>query len=40
VKQQIEDLRPDHDRLGPTGELSPVRIEHVISEGKPHEGAP
>ena len=32
IEQQVEDLRPDRDRLGPPGELPPVGIEHVVSE--------
>ena len=40
VEQQVEDLRPDRNRLGPPGELPPVGVEHVVSEHELHVGAP
>src|SRR5215471_1959536 len=36
IRQQIEDLRPDSDRIGSADEFPPIRIEHVISEDKSH----
>jgi hypothetical protein len=32
VKQQVEDLRPDRDHLGPTGELPPIGVKHNVLE--------
>jgi hypothetical protein len=40
IEQQVEDLRPDRDRLGAPRELSPVRVEHVVTEHELHFGAP
>ena len=40
VDQQVEDLRPDRNNLGPPGELPPVRVKHAVSEHKMHFGAP
>jgi hypothetical protein len=30
VKQQVENLRPDRDRRGPTGELPPIGVENKV----------
>ena len=40
VDQQVEDLRPNRNDLGPPGELPPVRVKHAVSEHKMHFGAP
>src|SRR5262245_51789938 len=40
IRQQVEDLRPDRNRLGSTGELPPIRIEHVYVEGELQMSAP
>ena len=36
MEQQVEDLRPDGDRLGAARELPPVRVDHVVLERVPH----
>ena len=36
MEQQVEDLRPDGDRLGAARELPPVRVDHVVLECVPH----
>ncbi len=40
IEQQIEDLRPDGDHLGPPGELAPVGVEHAVGEDKLQFDAP
>src|SRR6516164_2245377 len=32
MEQQVEDLRPDGDRLGAARELPPVRVDHIVLE--------
>jgi hypothetical protein len=32
MEQQVEDLRPDGDRLGAARELPPVRVDHEVLE--------
>jgi hypothetical protein len=32
VEQQVENLRPDCDRLQPTGELPPIGVEKEVLE--------
>src|SRR5262245_2387352 len=32
IDQQVEDLRSDRNRLGLPGELTPVSVEHAVSE--------
>jgi hypothetical protein len=32
MEQQVEDLRPDGDRLRATRELPPVRVDYVVLE--------
>ena len=34
VHQQVEDLRPDRDRVGPADQFPPIRIEDVVLEDK------
>jgi hypothetical protein len=36
MEQQVEDLRPDGDRLGAARELPPVRVDHVVLESVLH----
>src|SRR5262249_49588942 len=36
VEQQVEDLRPDGDRLSAARELPSVRVDHVVLERVPH----
>ena len=40
IEQQVEDLRPDGDRLGPARQLPPVGVEHIVFEHELHVGAP
>jgi hypothetical protein len=39
TKQQVENLRPDGNRLAAPGKLAPVGIEHVVAEHELHFGA-
>src|SRR5262249_34598266 len=36
MEQQVEDLRPDGDRLSAARELPSVRVDHVVLERVPH----
>jgi hypothetical protein len=40
VDQQVEDLRPNGNRLGSPGQLPPLRVEHAVSKHELHFGAP
>ena len=40
IEQQVEDLRPDCNRLGAPRELPPFRVEHVVLEPVLHFGPP
>jgi hypothetical protein len=40
IEQQVEDLRPDRNRLGAPRELPSFRVEHVVLERVLHFGPP